>query len=109
MRCYKSRDEVEAVVSPAGFSSWSLVDAENGCVNGCMTGITSYTTPTYKDKAYHDFQEGFYAISGNGFAIVGEQEFAVRPGMSFIVPRQTSHQFRVVGDAPLELFWFHAG
>ena len=108
MKYYKGKDDTPEAFSPAGYSYWSLLDEENGCTNGCQTGITRYIKPEYTEKAYHDFQEGFYVISGMGYAIIGEETFEVHPGMSFIVPRQTSHQFRTDGHGPLEVFWFHA-
>lgn len=109
MRYYSSQEAVQEIVSGNGHSSWPLLDEKNGCVNGCATGISRYTALEYTPKAYHDFQEGFYVISGSGYAFVGDEEFPIGMGMSFIVPRQVAHQLRSDrDDVPLDLFWFHA-
>lgn len=109
MKYYNSKENAVEQYSGGGHGSYLLLDESNGCENQCATGISYYKSTEYTEKAYHDFQEGFYVISGTGMAAVGEQEFSIREGMTFIVPKHTAHQLKAEKrDVPLYVFWFHA-
>ena len=90
-----------------GCDSYSLLGPENGCTGLCRTGITIYYETEYLPARTHPFQEGFYVIEGTGFARVGQREFPLHPGVSFLAPADTPHTVRCVGK-PIRLFWFHA-
>lgn len=109
MRYYNSKENVPEQYSGGGHGSYLLLDERHGCKNRCATGISYYKSTEYTEKAYHDFQEGFYVISGMGSVIVGDQEFELHEGMSFIVPKNMAHQLKAEKDnVPLYVFWFHA-
>ena len=95
-------------VSPSHLS-FTLLTAANGCVNGCVAGISDYITEDFSPPAFHEDQEGFYVISGNGWARIGEQEQQVSAGDVFIAPAHVAHSMRTLSkDVPLRILWFHA-
>jgi mannose-6-phosphate isomerase-like protein (cupin superfamily) len=103
----------ETGVPPAknanGHSSIPLLGKENGCVNNCYTGISYYFSVGYTPPSVHDDQEGFFVVSGKGYACIGDEEFEILPRMSFIAPAGVPHKIRSADpEIPLELFWFHA-
>lgn len=87
--------------------SCTLLDAEQGCVDDCMAGISEYAGTEYSPAQKHPFQEGFYVISGAGSARIGEEEFPVHEGMTFLAPRETLHTIKSSGAEPVRVFWFH--
>ena len=91
------------------YFSYVLLNSKNGCTNGCVCGISSYSCLEYPKFDMHNDQEGFIVLSGEGYAKVGEEEGMLRPGVSFIVPANTLHAIRSIHtDIPVEVFWFHA-
>ena len=109
MPYYKNKNDVKEIYSGNGHGSFPLLSENEGCTNGCATGISYYSSVEYTPSAYHDFQEGFMVLSGSGMVIVGDEEFHVDNNYSFIVPANTNHQLRSdKSDVPLVVFWFHA-
>ncbi len=107
MKCYISTKEVEKSVGK-GVIDYPLLDETNGCVAGCCTGITIYATTEYTPNT-HDDQEGFLIIEGEGWALVGEEEFRIEEETSFIVPAGVIHAIKRHPDSkPVKVFWFHA-
>lgn len=92
-----------------GNGSKVLLEAKHGCVHDCMTGVSYNYLTEYPQPQAHEFQEGFYVISGRGYARVGEQEFPVYPGISFLAPAHVNHAVKTDNpDEPVVVFWFHA-
>ena len=92
-----------------GNGSKVLLTEANGCVHDCMTGITHNCLCDYPAPQAHPFQEGFYVVSGTGIAKVGDQEFPLRPGVSFLAPAGVYHAVKTDDPAvPVIVFWFHA-
>lgn len=61
-----------------------------------------------KKVSYHKVgEELYFVVSGGGKAVLGEQEFTLRPGCFFRVPPNTLHQFTTEAE-PLELLNFHS-
>lgn len=88
---------------------YMLANEKNGCVNGCKMGMSIYTSSEYLPTAVHDDQEGFYVTEGTGFVKIGDKEFAIEEGTSFIVPAGVEHTIRKSNDSEsVKLFWFHA-
>lgn len=86
-----------------------LLGPENGCVDSCCAGVALYPHMDYVQKGCHDDQEGFFVLEGTGFAKVGDEEFPVAPGTSFIAPAGTWHSLRRNEDCPyVAVFWFHS-
>lgn len=87
----------------------TVLDESNGCVKGCKAGITTYSNEEYKKGGIHDDQEGFYVVSGTGYAKFGDEECKIYPGMTMIAPAGVSHQVKSDDKAsPVVVFWFHA-
>lgn len=108
MHYFATPDFGKAVLGP-GHESFDLLSAENGCVNGCCAGISRYTTTQYMAPGCHEDQEGFLVLSGTGYARIGDEEMAVRPGCAFLAPAGVPHAMRTDDPSvPLEVFWFHA-
>lgn len=92
-----------------GNCSKVLLTGENGCVHDCMTGVSYNYHTEYPEAQAHEFQEGFYVVSGRGYAKVGDQEFPVYPGVSFLAPAHVYHAVKTDDAAePVVVFWFHA-
>ena len=92
-----------------GYRYLPLLGPENGCTGCCLTGISIYTCTRYPEPQAHPFQEGFYVIEGEGFAMVGDQEFPVRAGTSFLAPAGLRHAVRCKrAGHSVRIFWFHS-
>lgn len=87
----------------------TVLDESQGCVNGCKAGITTYSNEDYKVAGVHDDQEGFYVVSGTGYAKFGDEECKIIPGITMIAPAGVPHQIKADSKAtPVVVFWFHA-
>lgn len=90
-------------------SSYPLLTGEHGCVAGCKSGVTVCVNKEYGNPGIHDDQEGFYVISGQGYAKVGLEEFKLYPGVSFLAAVGVPHAMKCDKDCDLlEVFWFHS-
>ena len=108
MSYFAHKEDAQPVLAP-GHSSYELLTAANGCVNGCSAGISVYDTMTYQTPGCHDDQEGFVVLSGSGWAKIGEEEQRIEPGTVFIAPRGVPHCIKTVSETePVTVFWFHA-
>lgn len=92
-------------------AAMKLLTEENGCVNGCCSGITECRETQYGPRpGIHDDQEGFFVLEGEGFVKLDDMEYAVKPGDSFIALPGVAHSLRVKeGCDCLKVFWFHSG
>lgn len=108
MRYYES-SKTKKLNTGMSHGSYSLLDANNGCVNGCCTGISIYGLTEYSTPGIHDDQEGFCVLEGMGYAKVGDQEFRLEPETSFIAPAGVPHTIKRDQDSkPVKVFWFHS-
>lgn len=86
-----------------------LLNETNGCTAGCRTGLLYYRQTAYHQGGVHDDQEGFFVLEGSGTARVGDREFPISPGTSFIAPAGAYHYIkRDEGCLFVKLFFFHA-
>lgn len=109
MACFNRRHNVVEKRAGNGHGSLPLLGENQGCRNGCCAGISYYRSLKYTPPAIHDDQEGFFVLSGEGWAHVGNEEFEIEPGMAFLVPARTVHQLKSNNrECALEVFWFHA-
>jgi len=110
MKYYVSLNDVQ-VKDPnnKNYQQYDLIGEKNGCTNKCRTGIGIHSTEEYGKPSVHDDQEGFFILEGTGWTKVGDQEFRLEPGMSYIVPVGVSHVSKKDKDSvDLKTFFFHA-
>lgn len=104
---------MEEVIEKQGKDSRShrFLTAENGCINGCASGTTIYADYEFSDKpGVHADQEGFYVLEGEGYAKLGDLEFPIKAGDSFIALPGVAHTIKTKrGCQPVKVFWFHSG
>jgi mannose-6-phosphate isomerase-like protein (cupin superfamily) len=80
---------------------------DQGAVNGFSMGLTYCNGEEYGSQAHHEDQEGFYVISGEGYALLGDTEYKLTPGMFFIAKAGEGHTMRKTSEEPLKLLWAH--
>ena len=107
MVCFIHEDDVSAIQGD-GLVYKNLITTDNGAVNNFLLGITEYHAEEYQTIGVHEFQEGFYIISGEGTAKIGEEEFNIRPGSSFIAAKGVPHSVKKSPNSePVKLVWVH--
>ena len=90
-------------------ASFDLLTQENGCMAGCKSGITITNKTEFGKFGVHDDQEGFYVLEGEGYAHIGDEEFEIFPGTSFIALPGVEHGIiSKSADKPVKVFWFHS-
>ena len=91
-----------------GATGYPIITGENACVDGLLTGVGVFFLHDYPPAGIHDDHEGFYVIHGSGFAKVGESEFRISSGTSFVAPAGVPHAIKKDKDSgELRIFWFH--
>ncbi len=86
----------------------SLIDEKAGAKNNFSMGISEYFAEEFNDPGIHDIQEGFYVLEGKGYAKIGENEFKVIKGDSFIVPAGVMHTLKKDKEVNLlKVLWSH--
>lgn len=109
MAYFQRKSEVKEIIAGNGHGSFPLLGEAQGCTNGCCAGISYYSDTEYTPAAVHEDQEGFFVLSGKGWAKIGEEEFMVEPEIAMIVPAKTAHQMKSLKkEDKLVVFWFHA-
>jgi mannose-6-phosphate isomerase-like protein (cupin superfamily) len=107
MEAFKRMNDVEPVHAD-GHLGYRLLNESNGCCSGSSTGVSVYFCEEYPQAASHDDQEGFYVFAGKGWAKIGDVEFRLEPGMSFVAPKGVAHCMKKDKDCDeLKIFWFH--
>jgi mannose-6-phosphate isomerase-like protein (cupin superfamily) len=108
MKYYKSLKEATPA-QDAGHISYDLLGEQNGCVNGCKTGISIYDSLEYGKPGVHTDQEGFLVIEGTGWARLGDQEVRLEADVSFIAPAGVPHTIKRDPESKhVKVFWFHS-
>ena len=52
-----------------GRRSIKFLTEDNGCINGCCSGVTICSETEFNpEPGFHDDQEGFFVLEGNGFS-----------------------------------------
>lgn len=62
---------------------------------GCRTG----------GHVHEDAEEIYHIIDGRGKMIIGEEEFEIEPGDTFIIPSHKMHSTINTGNIPIKFFW----
>ena len=93
-----------------GKRGYKLLTSDNGCLDGCGSGITNYSETEYNGiGGAHDDQEGFYVLSGSGFVLLDGVEYEICEGDSIMVAPHVHHTFRSrYTIQPLKVLWFHS-
>lgn len=104
------RQFTESLLNAAhGHKSCVLLDESNGCRGECLAGISVYQRREFSEPQCHGFQEGFYVISGSGLALVGNEDFSIEEGMTFLVPVGVRHTLKCAPNCDsVKVFWFHS-
>jgi len=85
-----------------------FIGEANGCTRGFCMGIGVYRSEEYNPPGIHEDQEGFYVIQGEGFARVGDEEFAIKPGTFFVALKGVPHSVKAAkGKGPVKVLWAH--
>lgn len=94
-----------------GKRSIKFLTEANGCVNGCCSGVTIYSETEFDEHpGFHDNQEGFFVLEGEGYAWLDGEEFPIKAGDSFIALPGVKHTIKTKNaDKPVKVFWFHSG
>ena len=89
---------------------YRFLTAENGCTNGCCSGTTIYADYEFNPHPpCHEDQEGFYVLEGEGYAKLGDLEFPVKAGDSFVALAGVPHTIKTKeGCQAVKVFWFHS-
>ena len=107
MPVYRYEEELPDI-SPDGQRGGMLIDASHGAVNGFCMGISYYDREIYGEPGVHEDQEGFYVLEGTGVAKVGDQEFRVKPGTTFIAAKGAPHTIKRDRESgPVKVLWCH--
>lgn len=83
---YFDFDESEGEAFQAGYSI---------VYPGCRTG----------GHSHDDLEEVYHIVRGTGLMTIGDDEFEVQPGDTYLVPRFQHHTFKNPGNMPVEYFW----
>lgn len=94
-----------------GKRSIKFLTEANGCMNGCCSGVTIYSETEFDEHpGFHDNQEGFFVLEGEGYAWLDGEEFPIKAGDSFIALPGVKHTIKTNNaDKPVKVFWFHSG
>lgn len=109
MKPYVYKSEVDKLQGENA-KTQRFLSSENGCTNGCCSGTTIYSSVEFSDNpGKHEDQEGFYVLEGQGFVRLGDLEFPINQGDSFIALPGVEHTIRTIDEnKPVKVFWFHA-
>ena len=68
----------EAIENQSGRSGYKLLTEDNGCSAGCCSGVSIYAdTEFYPRAGFHDDQEGFFVLEGEGYAKLDDLVFEI--------------------------------
>lgn len=77
-------------------------------IKGCNASIGVYHCEEYPTPGVHEDNEGFYVISGQGKAKIGDIESDISEGSCFYAPAGVPHAIKKAPNTPdLVIFLFH--
>ena len=107
MGVYVHEDDV-LTIQENGLPGGLLIGEANGATKGFCIGIAHYNNDEYLEPGVHDDQEGFCVLEGTGMAKVGDEEFEVRPGTSFIAQAGVPHVIKKdPRSGPVKILYAH--
>ena len=106
MAIHQNEADVEKI---KGAGHWVALfrGLDNRLVAGFCLGVSEYDCGEYPEPGVHEDQEGFYVISGQGMARVGDEEIELKPGTVFLAGKGVPHAIKRTGDAPVKVIWAH--
>lgn len=104
----KSHEDSIRYVSTGNHRGGTLIDNSHGARNDFCMGISYYDAEEYGEPGIHKDQEGFYVLEGTGTAQVGDEEFEICPGTSFIAHAGVPHSIKKNPESkPVKVLWCH--
>ncbi|NPV53882.1 MAG: cupin domain-containing protein [Firmicutes bacterium] len=86
--------------------SWVLISPENSPTRTLTAGYTTvYPGCRTGGHSHEDYEEVYHITKGKGIMTVGEEEFEVSAGDTFLVPFGLYHTVRNPYQGVLEYFW----
>lgn len=86
--------------------TYFLVESEKGQSKKLNMGYTTiYPTGSTTGHTHSDMEEVYFVISGEGFMVVGEDEFEIKAGDGLYVPPGVFHTTYQRGNMPLTVLW----
>lgn len=65
-----------------GRRSIKFLTEDNGCINGCCSGVTICSETEFNpEPGFHDDQEGFFVLEGNGFVSLTTKSLRLKRGI----------------------------
>jgi mannose-6-phosphate isomerase-like protein (cupin superfamily) len=80
-----------------------------GTSSGFEVGTSGYDAKEYPESKTHDDEEAIYIISGEGMALIGDQEIPLKPGTAIYVAPKTPHAIKRTSKEPLKAVYCHSG
>lgn len=110
MKPYVTMKEVLEKQGEGHNGGYRLLTQENGCMAGCCSGISVYSSTEFNPNAgSHEDQEGFFVLEGEGFVKLDDLVFPITKGDSFIALPDVKHTIKCNNkDNPVKVFWFHS-
>lgn len=86
--------------------TYFLIDSNNSPSKRLTMGYTTiYATGTTTGHTHDDREEVYFVISGEGIMVIGEEQFAIKPGDGLYVPPGIFHTTLQTGNQPLVVLW----
>lgn len=105
MEKYANETEIEYQMN-SNHKGGELIGIRHGAENRFSMGISYYFLEEYAAPGVHEYQEGFYVLEGNGYAKIGDEEFEIFPGMSFIARAGEPHTIKKKkGSVQVKVLW----
>ena len=77
--------------------------------NGFEVGVSGYDATEFPEQKTHADDEALYIISGEGVALIGDEEVLLSPGTAVYVPPHTPHCIKRTSNEPLKAVYCHSG
>ena len=86
--------------------TYFLISNKNSPSRNLTMGYTTiYPTGTTTGHAHDDMEEVYFVISGEGFMVIGDEQFEIKPGDGLYVPPGMFHTTLQKGNQPLVVLW----
>jgi quercetin dioxygenase-like cupin family protein len=90
-----------------GAISQILFDEENSPAPGFCAMVNEFQNTEFLPSGIHEDNEGFFVLKGAGSIMIANQEYSITEGTSMVVPANTPHAIKKIGNSELKVFLFH--